>query len=177
MQKPVIATDTEASEQVRKRVSKNAEKDEDGSESDTDYEYEYEEGLPLTERVLVRDSSGSVLEAGVYWDLQASGLLGSNKLLKETIFGSKSVYVDKHVMLHRLYIGISSHFGTAQSLKTLVQKFLPITHYLVSTRAGALMSRAEAQKTQGAQDSLRAAVEAQDALKLPAFHWGLVYRL
>lgn len=60
-----------------------------------------------------------------------SAQLSNDRLDKAKLLIKKAVYVDKHVLLHRLYVGIDSQFGTASTLHKLLSDFLPATRYIL----------------------------------------------
>jgi hypothetical protein len=96
--------------------------------------------------------------------------------LEEAIRMHKIVYVDKHAFLHRLYVGLDTHFGNRSTLHDLLADFLPETKAaMTQPTMGRARELAEARQA-SLQRSLQAAENAQ-ALGMPQFHWAAVYRL
>lgn len=146
-------------------------------------EFEYEDETQWTDRLALRDGSAKDWNdlLSVYFDVQRSGTSRGQQLLQRALFDQKMVYMDKHVFLHRLYVGLSSQFGTVTSIHRLLGSFLPVTSYIM-TRSVINTDGLDREKAladawvRSMQESMRAAAAASDERGIPGFHWAMVYR-
>lgn len=126
------------------------------------------------------DTADVAIPAGLLADSLARA---SNGSLLRQLLSSNAVYVDKHVLLHRLYVGISTQFGTAGTLHKLFAEFLPATRYaIVERKRGGTDNGDESEEgfsewlSRSMQQSLSAG-EAAESAGIPNFHWLKVYRM
>jgi len=125
---------------------------------------------------LIYFEDGDRMDMSVYADLSRVRM----KKIEEAISGQKRVYVDKHVLMHRLYVGLSSQMLMSTAIHRMLEDYLPITHYalLRPTLGGAEQrgARLAAAWAKAMQDS-RAAADEADLLMVPSFHWARIYRI
>ena len=125
---------------------------------------------------LIYFEDGDRMDMSVYVDLSRVGV----KKIEEAISGQKRLYVDKHVLMHRLYVGLSSQMLMSTAIHRMLEDYLPITHYalLRPTLGGAEQRGAQlaAAWAKAMQDS-RAAADEADLLMVPSFHWARIYRI
>lgn len=116
---------------------------------------------------------GYNMDMGVYTDLKQ---IDENKI-ESTILSQDKVYVDKHILFHRLYVGLSSHVGLSAEIQEMLASYLPITHAVLvrPLKEGRGQDLVDVWY-RAMQDSSKAA-EGADLLKVPSFHWARVYRI
>jgi hypothetical protein len=123
------------------------------------------------------------VSSSIYFDSQqqqAEAMLDLDGLderkLEEAISMHRTVYVDKHAFLHRLYVGLDMHFGSRPYLHQSLAAFLPETHQALTLPTNNRGQKLLQAWRQSMQNSIKAAENAA-ALGMPAFHWARVYRL
>ncbi len=123
---------------------------------------------------LIYFEDGDRMDMSVYTDLRN---VNAAKI-EQAILGQKRIYVDKHVLMHRLYVGLSSQMGVSTSIHNLLAEYLPITRFaLLRPTMGLDRSIQLAEAWVKAMRDSRAAADEADLLKVPSFHWARVYRI
>jgi hypothetical protein len=115
----------------------------------------------------------------VYFDIQS---IDAEQMMKAVAL-QRVVYVDKHLLLHRLYVGMDMHFGTRSNLHNMLAGFLPDTYEVLKQPTSyAAVAGGEAFATSllnswqnSMLSSMRAAANAV-GVGVPQFHTSLPYR-
>lgn len=122
--------------------------------------------------VPVIEFSNKRQEGDVLSDMQVV----DERRFEEAVRSSRTVYVDKHALLHRLYVGLDMHFGNRGALHQSLALFLPETHRVLAepTPVGRASQYLQLWK-QSMESSIKAAQNAAE-MGVPQFHWANVYR-
>ena len=111
------------------------------------------------------------LDQSAYMDLKSLNA----KKIEQAILSQRKIYVDKHVFLHRFYVGLNMQQSMSRLVSKTLDDFLPITKAILTRPSDRAQALFEAWK-QSMQD-LRDADEDAYNLKVPAFHWARVFRI
>lgn len=86
-------------------------------------------------------------------------------------------YIDRHVFLHRLYVGLDRCFHTRSNLHNILNDFLPLLCTLMEKSMNQTTKENMKQAWLKAMKESSTAAEDADVLKVPSFHWARVYRI
>lgn len=116
---------------------------------------------------------GNSIDMDLYKDL--SGMDESR--IEAMLLSQDKLYVDKHVLFHRLYVGLSSVIGLSKEIQEMLASYLPITRAVLvkPTLEGRGQDLVDVWY-RAMQDSRKAADDA-DLIKVPSFHWARMYRI